>query len=117
MADDLVSNTPFLMLTVCRQYRTANSCIDWCEAAECGPAYSSRRNAIVGNTPDWCSSTLSTEIFRDCADIRIGTGGGTTPAPTPGSTPATGVCVHYMPSPASAALEEIKQAPQEAWVA
>ncbi|KAG2483260.1 hypothetical protein HYH03_017858 [Edaphochlamys debaryana] len=72
-------------------YRTANSCIDPCSSAECGGAYSSRSNPVTGQTwLDACTSMASTmvgsgstprtEIFRDCADIRItpssGGGGG-----------------------------------------
>ncbi|PNH01062.1 Lysozyme [Tetrabaena socialis] len=55
-------------------YRTANSCVDSCAAAECGPNYAARNNLISkGSNLDMCGSSARarTEIFRDCADIRI----------------------------------------------
>ncbi|PNH10877.1 hypothetical protein TSOC_002373 [Tetrabaena socialis] len=55
-------------------YRTANSCVDSCAIAECGPNYAARNNLISkGSNLDICGShaTARTEIFRDCTDIRI----------------------------------------------
>jgi len=58
-------------------YRTANSCVDSCGSAECGQ-YSQRNNPITNQQSlDACGGTARTEIFRDCADIKItGTSGG-----------------------------------------
>lgn len=88
---------PSIFVSFCRTYRTANTCIDSCSSAECGPAYSARRNPITGqNGPlATCAAAWNspvpywTEVFRDCSDIRITRSGLTpTPAPTPRPTPA-----------------------------
>ncbi|KXZ41203.1 hypothetical protein GPECTOR_655g775 [Gonium pectorale] len=56
-------------------YRTANSCVDPCSSAECGPSYAARSNPVTGQTRLDSCGPARTEVFRDCADVRIITGG------------------------------------------
>ena len=71
------SHSSSLILALpCRTYRTANSCVDSCSSAECGSSYAARRNPATGQcmggcTLDQCGGNARTEVFRDCADIRI----------------------------------------------
>ena len=89
---------PPLPFPLSRTYRTGNTCIDSCSAAECGSAYSVRRNPITGQGPlDLCPAAWTVapvaEVFRDCSDIRI-TPGGPRPTPTPTRAPTSGeLCV------------------------
>ena len=60
-------------------YKTANSCVDSCSAAECGSAYASRNNPVTSQSNlGSCDWGAWGEVFRDCADIVItGSGSGT----------------------------------------
>eukprot|EP00798_Chlamydomonas_sp_ICE-L_P003066 gene3066-13085_t len=70
-------------------YRTANSCVDTCEEAECG-VYS-RSSCSLQCHLAVCNEVagIRGERFRDCADIRIvGSGVGSDPSPSPSNDPS-----------------------------
>ncbi|GIL45914.1 hypothetical protein Vafri_3035 [Volvox africanus] len=79
-------------------YRTANSCVDPCNASECGTEYAAGRVPVSGVTGPGVimqrcgtygnpSTPPRTEVFRDCADIRIVASGGSNSGTTTRSSP------------------------------
>jgi hypothetical protein len=72
----------------CREYFTYNTCIEPCQASECG-FYAQRMNNIIperGPKALCAPGVPPAEIFRNCADVVI-TGGDSTSGPGPITTP------------------------------
>ncbi|KAG5181545.1 hypothetical protein JKP88DRAFT_195219 [Tribonema minus] len=71
------------------EYTAMQSCVVQCPQSECGP-YANRSNPITGSVNmNLCPPTLTgpggAEVFRNCADIRISSGG-SNPTPAPAAT-------------------------------